>query len=74
VDGSDSSVPTLSRPLYAIKDGSQWRGADERLEPMTDTFQTLKALRQRFDASGSKGFTVDGEKVYQLIYPPLESE
>ena len=67
---SGNPVQSVTRPIYATKQGSSWVGTDFDLEPMTDTFATLKGLRQEFKASTSKGVgEVDGEKVYQLIYP-----
>lgn len=71
-NGDEAPAPTTApgRPIYAKRDGSQWVGTGFDLEPVTDAFSTLKALRQEYGASTSKGVGErDGQKVYQLIYP-----
>jgi hypothetical protein len=70
----DHASSQSTRPDYAVKtQGGSWVGTDEFLEPMTQTFPTLKSLRNEFDATTSKGVGKDqkGDKIYQLILPPI---
>lgn len=59
-----------SRPVYAKRDGSNWIGMNKDFQTVTEPHNTLKGLRNTYNASESKGFDTEGGKVYQLIYPP----
>lgn len=63
---------TLDKPQYSTKIDNEWYGLDTDLEKVTKGFRTHKELKHEYGVDSVKGYKVDGDKYYALIYKPME--